>query len=434
MRRSAQVRDSAPSGVGVPRIRGVDAVREAVATIAARPARSILTMIGTVLGCAAVIAILGLTDTAKGQITATFNELAATTVTVEDVQKARLLEAGQPVAANQGLYSFPVDTGARLRVLNGVVDAGVYFTTGGSDPATGEQRTIATRPRVDGVPAGAGSMLAVWGIEGGTLKAAEAEVSSGVVFDDFHTTTGQPVAVLGSAAAASLGIPSVLTSPTVFIGNDAYTVIGVLADPGSLPELDNAVMIPAPVAVERYGAPGQAAKALVRTDLGAAALIARQAPYALDYAHPEYFTTTAPPDWSMVSDPVQTSMSGLLLGLAGIALVIGSVAIANTTLVAVMERTGEIGLRQALGAKPAHILFQFLLESVILGAIGGLLGSALGTITVLAGSVIQQWTPVLDPWLLLLSPALGITTGVIAGLYPARQASKIPPATALQRM
>ncbi len=390
-------------------------------------------MFGTVLGCAAVIAILGLTDTARGQITSTFNELEATTVTVTDAQFDKAMQTG--TAADSGVYSFPDDTGIRLRNLNGVADAGVYFATAiGADPVTGQPRTIAKRPNIDQKASGTGAALVAWAVEGGTLTAANTQLASGVLFDDFHTLTGQPVAVLGPAAAENLGIPSVLTNPTVFIGNDAYAVIGILSDTGTLPELDNAVMIPAPVAIDRYGRPEQAAKALIRTDLGAAPLIARQAPFALDHAHPEHFSTIAPPNWSVVSDPVQTSMGGLLLALAAIALVIGCVAIANTTLVAVMERTGEIGLRQALGAKPTHILSQFLIESVVLGGLGGLLGSAVGVAAVLIGSIAQQWTPVLDPLLLLLSPALGIATGVIAGLYPSWRASRIPPASALQRM
>ncbi len=420
--------------LGASRIRVIDAVREAVSTVAARPARSILTMVGTVLGCAAVIAILGLTDTARGQISATFSELEATIVTVDDAQSEQARQRG--LAEGEGVYSFPADTGRRLRQLNGVVDAGVYFATALGDPETGQTLAIGKRPQVDasGQGGGSGSTLAAWGLEGGTLAAAGAQLGSGVLFDDFHVRTDQPVAVLGPAAAENLGIPSVVTNPTVFIGNDAYAVVGVLSNTGSLPELDNAVMVPAPLAVSRYGPPGRPAKALVRTELGAAPLLARQAPHALDHAHPEHFSTIAPPDWSVVSDPVQTSMSGLLLALAAIALVIGCVAIANTTLVAVMERTGEIGLRQALGAKPTHILSLFLVESVILGGLGGLLGSALGVGTVLVGSLAQEWTPVLDPGLLLLSPALGIATGVVAGLYPAWRASRIPPAAALQRM
>lgn len=430
---TARLSSSPPGDAGVSRIRAADATREAVATIAVAPGRSLLTMIGTVLGSAAVIAILGLTSTAQGQITAQFNALAVTTVTVADAAAQNAPPAES--STDQRPYSFPSDTGPRLGRLNGVADAGVYFETAiQPDPLTGQKRTIAKQPTVDGIAADAGTSLAAWGVEGGTLRAAGAQVASGVIFDDFHTLTAQPVALLGPAAAANLGIPSVETGSTVFLGNDAYTVIGVLSDTGSLPELDNAVMIPASLAVRRYGHPDQPATALIRTRLGAAFLIARQAPYVLNAAHPENFHATAPPDWSMVTDPVNGSLNGLLLALAAIALIIGTVAIANTTLVAVMERTGEIGLRQALGAKPAHVLSQFLIEATILGGLGGLLGSTLGVTAILVGSMIEQWTPVLDPRMLLVSPALGVVTGVIAGLYPSWRASRIQPASALQRL
>lgn len=419
--------------VGPSKTRTVDAVREAIATIAARPGRSMLTMIGTVLGAAAVIAILGLTATAQGQITTQFNTLAATTVTVTDAQAQNATQAG--ASTGKGPYSFPNNTGPRLERLNGVVAAGVYFETATQpDPVTGQQPTISKQPEVDGTTDGTSTALTVWGVEGGTLQAAGVSLASGVLFNNFNVLTSQPVAILGATAASNLGISSVTTDPTVFVGNNAYSVIGILSSTGSLPELDNAVMIPAPLAIARYGSPDQPAQAIVRTKLGAAYLIARQAPYALNAAHPEYFSVVAPPNWSLITDPVDHSLNGLLLALAAIALVIGTVAIANTTLVAVMERTGEIGLRQALGAKPTHILAQFLLESMILGGLGGLIGSTLGVAAILIGAEVEQWTPVMDPRLLLLSPALGIATGIIAGIYPSWRASRIPPAAALQRL
>jgi putative ABC transport system permease protein len=401
--------------------------RESVASIAARPARSMLTMTGTILGCAAFIAIIGLTATASGQITSKFNELEATTLTVRDVLAEEDFEQ---------TFNFPDRAGPQLRALNGVVDAGLYFKPGNTfEMETGGPRTIAVRPQADGIDPNSGAGLALYGAEPGTLAAARVDLASGRGLDEFHIETSQPVAVLGFAAAGNLGIASVATRPTVFIGNDPYQVIGILGEGGAIPELGSAVMIPAPLALERYGPPdlSQPARVLVRTELGAAGLIAVQAPLALRPDHPEYLGVAAPPDWSMVTDDVNTSMNALLLVLAGIALIIGTVAIANTTLVAVMERTGEIGLRQALGAKPVHVLAQFLVESVVLGAIGGLVGSAVGIASVVAGAIARQWTPVLDPRLSLTAPAIGIVVGVLAGLYPSWRASRIPPATALQR-
>jgi putative ABC transport system permease protein len=378
-----------------------------------------LTMTGTILGCAAFLAIIGLTSTASGQITAKFNELEATTVTVTDT--------AVDADGNAGVYNLPDRTGPLLAELNGVVAAGVYAQAR-------DYPSIGIRPEVE-LDAPSGAELRVYGGEPGTFAAAQSVFASGHAMDQFHVDERQPVAVLGFAAAARLGIASVVTQPTVFIGNHPYQVVGVLEQGGALPELGNAVIIPITLMIDRYGLPypDNPAQVLVRTDLGAAALIARQAAYQLCPADPGRVVVIAPPDWSMVTDDVDTSVNALLLGLAGIALIIGCVAIANTTLVAVMERTGEIGLRQALGAKPSHVLAQFLVESVLLGAIGGLLGSAVGIGAVLGGSLIQSWTPVLDPRLPLAAPAVGVVAGALAGLYPAWRASRIPPAAALQR-
>ncbi|MDR3361171.1 MAG: ABC transporter permease [Bifidobacteriaceae bacterium] len=377
-------------------------------------------MTGTVLGCAALIAIIGLTTTAAGQITSRFNALEATAITLADTATE---ESGLPG------YCFPEQVGSKLRELNGVVDGGVYAEVVLDELAP----SFSIRPEIDGGPAG-GVRLRVVGAEPGTLAAAGAEWASGNGMDEFHVATSQPVAVLGPAAAARLGITSVATLPTVFVGNNAYAVVGVLSDTGALPDLGSAVIIPITTMLSQYGPPAaeKPAHALARTDLGAAVLVANQAPYKLRPDDPEALTAFSPPNWSAVTDGVGASVSGLLLALAGIAVVIGCVAIANTTLVAVMERTGEIGLRQALGASPTQIMAQFMAESVLLGGIGGLIGNALGTATVLVGSLIQSWTPVMDPRLGLAAPAIGVAAGVLAGLYPSWRASRIAPVAALQ--
>lgn len=170
----------------------------------------------------------------------------------------------------------------------------------------------------------------------------------------------------------------------------------------------------------------------MRTDLGAAQLITVQAPPQLRPDAAQTLGAAAPPDWSSVTEGVTTSFNALLLALAAIARVIGCVGIANTTLVAVMERTGEIGLRQALGATPTHIRIQFLAESTAIGAIGGLIGNAIGILTVILVSVSREWTPVIDPTLTVLAPIAGVVTGAVAGLYPAWRASHTQPVQALQ--
>jgi putative ABC transport system permease protein len=130
---------------------------------------------------------------------------------------------------------------------------------------------------------------------------------------------------------------------------------------------------------------------------------------------------------------VGSDVSALFLAFAILAGVVGGLGIANVTLLSVMERTGEIGLRRALGARKRQIAGQFLTESGITGLIGGLVGAAGGILAVLVVSVIRSWTPVLDGTLALLAPLLGALIGLFAGAYPALKAAGIEPITALRQ-
>ena len=118
-------------------------------------------------------------------------------------------------------------------------------------------------------------------------------------------------------------------------------------------------------------------------------------------------------------DEVQSDVNVMFLLLGGLSLVVGAIGIANITLVSVMERTGEIGLRRAIGATRGHIAAQFLFESASMGIIGGILGASLGVIIVVAVSAYQVWTPVLDPAAPFLAPLIGGAIGLLSGIYPA---------------
>ncbi|GGO94520.1 hypothetical protein GCM10012280_49620 [Wenjunlia tyrosinilytica] len=134
---------------------------------------------------------------------------------------------------------------------------------------------------------------------------------------------------------------------------------------------------------------------LVSTRLGAARQIADEAALALRPEHPEYFSAIPPPDPKALRSDVGGDLSQLFLLLALVCLFIGAVGIANTTLVSVMERTAEIELGRALGARGLHITVQFLAESTLLGLLGGLVGTSLGMVGVVVVCAVQKWTPVL---------------------------------------
>ncbi|MFI9065639.1 ABC transporter permease [Streptomyces sp. NPDC053429] len=397
-----------------------DMLAEALAGVLQRPARSALTALGTVLGVGAFIAVLGLTGTAASQIDSRFSELTATEVTVRDTGGR---DAGRVPLA------FPTDADERITALNGVSAAGVFWNVrlrGDQDITTsflgrtGSGRST-VRPQVIAASRGA-------------LQAAGPHLAEGRTFDTFHERESQQVAVIGSAVAARLGITGVQNNPAIFIGSTPFTVIGILGDVDRKPDLLMSVTVPRSTAEHIWGPPADdRASMLISTRLGAAGQVAGEVGLALRPDHPEYFKALAPPDPKTLRSGVGGDLSSLFLLLAAVCLVIGAVGIANTTLVAVMERTGEIGLRRALGARGRHITLQFLAESTALGLIGGLIGTSIGTAAVVGVSAARQWTPVLDFTTLATAPVLGLATGLLAGLYPAWRASRIPPAEALRR-
>ncbi|MFJ3643641.1 ABC transporter permease [Streptomyces sp. NPDC090108] len=392
-----------------------DLLAEATAGILQRPARSALTALGTVLGVGTFVAILGLTATTSSQIDARFDALTATEVTVEETVDDPDQLTGP---------AFPEDADARMRRVNGVEAAGVYWTV--RDDRAGSVRSAPV-----GDNAG-GERIPVVAASPGVLEAAVPTLAEGRLYDRRMARTGR-VAVIGAGTASRLGITTLETHPALFIGEESFTVVGIVDDVKRKADLLLSVVVPSTTAEQIWGAPGPTESGmLIATDLGAAQQVATEAPTALRPDHPEYFKAVPPPDPRTLRSTVGSDLSQLFLLLAGICLIIGAVGIANTTLVAVLERTGEIGLRRALGARARHITVQFLAESGALGALGGLVGTSLGTVTVVAVALARDWTPVVHPATVAAAPLIGLVTGVLAGLYPAWRASRIQPVEALR--
>lgn len=133
--------------------------------------------------------------------------------------------------------------------------------------------------------------------------------------------------------------------------------------------------------------------------------------------------------WRFLADP---EVTGLYQALAWLALVVGTLATANASLVSVIERRSEIGLRRSLGAKRAHIIRQITTEAAVTGTIAALVGAATAVYAVSFIAYLRGWTIVIDPRLAISAPIIGLTTGAVAGLYPALRAAATPPAVTLK--
>lgn len=406
-----------PRGARSDRFRLRDLVAEAAHGIGARPGRLVLTIVGTVLGIASLVVTIGLAQTAAGQISRQFDAVAATQAVVEPA-KART-QGGE-----QAIGHIPWDVEDRITRIAGVTAAGAIATV------DVQGATITALPVKDPSAASVAPPL-VLATTPGLLDAVRGKVVTGRYFDAWHDTHADRVVVLGARAATRLGVSRVDSQPSIFIGTQAYTVIGIIDGVQRRSDLLDAVILPVGTARADFALAGlEQAQATIA--VGAGPVIAEQAPIALDPNNPENITVQVPPPPSAVKANVQADVNAIFLALGAVALLVGGLGIANVTLLSVRERIGEIGLRRALGATKATIGTQFLVESVVIGLLGGLIGAAIGVFVVVAVSLAKEWTPILDTWIVIAAALLGGVIGLGAGTYPALKAAGIEPITALR--
>jgi predicted lysophospholipase L1 biosynthesis ABC-type transport system permease subunit len=256
-------------------------------------------------------------------------------------------------------------------------------------------------------------------------------LSSGRFPDAGHSDRAERVVVMGANAASRLNISNLDQQPAIFIGDRQYQVVGLLSGVERQASLLGSIVIPEGTAQQEFGltAPGSVQ---VETKVGAVEVVVRQAPVALSPTNPSQLRVAAPPDPKKLRGGVQNDLNALFLLLGGVSLLVGALGIANVTLVSVLERVGEIGLRRALGAARRHIAAQFLIESTVMGLLGGVIGASFGTLVVVAVSASRTWTPVLQPWVPLAAPLVGGLIGLLSGTYPSLRAAAMEPVEALR--
>jgi putative ABC transport system permease protein len=416
-----------------------DAIGEACTAILAKPARALVTSLGTLLGVAWFVTALGLASTAGGQVTSAFAHRLPTHVWISP-KRASPAPAAVP---------YPADVQKRLRALHGVIAAGVFWplrlgrplvvsalpqpATGGSAGAAGAAGggTASNRRR------GAARKAPVFAASPGFLAAAAAHLSSGRLFDAWDQAHHAQVCLAGTVAARALGISDLGRQRTVYIDDVSCVLIGIVSRVSAQQSLLRAVVLPSATAIARWGPPDERAGAmpavLIRTSPGAAGVVARQAPFVISQARPDQFLVRVPRGPGQLRDQVISTLTSLFYALGWVSLAIGTLSIASVTWLSVRERSAEFGLRRAVGARRRHILAHVVCESAILGLIGGLAGASLGVAMIILLARARGWVPVVAPLAVLPAPLGGAAAGMLAGIVPAMFAARIQPAETLSR-
>lgn len=398
-------RDPRPKPAGVILSSVIDPIREAWATLGQRPGRTLLTATASALGVGVLVLTLGLTDTLSRQVSAEFDALRATEVVV------------RPTIGGPNLDGIAEQ---RVRQINGVLKAGVIVRRG---PAALQKATVQTgNPLV--------SVEVVAATPNG-LEALGLTLVSGRAFDAFHNTQAPKVAILGPGLARRLGMQAVDGTASMLINDEPHLILGIAGEVTRRPALAGFVIVPLTDA-PRTPSESDLEELLIEVMPGAASVVAQQVAYAVSPRAPEFLEVRSPPDPTAFRQGIEASLRTSLVALGVTILIIGLLGIANSSFVSVLERTSEIGLRRAIGAGPGHIRLQVLTESGLTGGIGGVIGSCLAIVTLVLLSAANGWTPTISSTVPLLGPVAGTFAGCLAGLVPARRATRVQPAQALR--
>ncbi|WP_433351955.1 ABC transporter permease [Microtetraspora malaysiensis] len=244
-------------------------------------------------------------------------------------------------------------------------------------------------------------------------------------------TARYPTVVLGHTAAARLGVTRPSPDTQVLVGDTYHTVVGIL-DPVELaPELDTAVLVGGETARLRLGFDGRPTTIYVRSRDDAVVRVRDLLAATANPEHPSEVKVSRPSDALAAKQAADQAFTGLLLGLGAVALLVGGVGVANTMVISVLERRGEIGLRRALGATRGQIRGQFLVEAVVLSALGGLAGAVLGCLVTAGYALSQGWQTAIPLSAVAAGVGATVVIGALAGLWPAVRAARLAPTQAL---
>jgi putative ABC transport system permease protein len=387
------------------RLRVADLIRVGSVGLRTRRMRAGLSAAGIAIGIAAMVAVLGISESSRSDLLSQLDQLGTNLLTVGPGQTFRGEDAELPLEA-EGMVAriAPVQTVSAVAAVDGSVF------------------------RTDRIPATQTGGLAIYAARPNLAETLGATMATGRFLN--AATSNYPVVVLGWKAAETLGVDHVGTQ--VHLAGRWFTVVGIL-DPVTLqPNLDRAALVGWDAAESQLGFDGHATQVFLRADTTYIEDVRNVLASTANPESPDEVDVSRPSDALEARAAAQVAFTSLLLGLGAVALLVGGVGIANIMVISVLERRAEIGLRRALGATRAQVRTQFLAEALLLAVLGGVGGVVLGAGVTAVYAATRDWTVAIPPATLAGGVIAALVIGAVAGVYPATRAARLAPAEALR--
>jgi putative ABC transport system permease protein len=392
------------------------------ASILKNKMRTLLTMLGIVIGVGAVIVMVAVGQGARSQIEASINGLGTNLILV------------LPGSTQQGGVSTGAQTFNRLTVEDAEKLKREGTTFAAVSPLITTRRVVIT-------PNG-NWRTTINGVSTDYFTIRDWQVTSGDIFADGDVRAARKIALLGKTVADNLFNGVDPTGSQIQIGSVPFTVGGVLAPKGQNAEgqdQDDVILVPYTTAQNRLSGWVRLSQILVSTlspgDIPAAqqeiTAIMREA-HKLGGDTPDDFTVRNQTEIAAAATSTTSVMSGLLAAIASVSLVVGGIGIMNIMLVSVTERTREIGIRRAIGARGSDVLTQFLVESIVMSLLGGVIGLLVGYGGAILLGHLTGWNTVVPVSAVFIAVGFSAAVGVFFGYYPARKAAALNPIQALR--
>jgi putative ABC transport system permease protein len=384
-----------------------DLARIASVGIRTRRVRAALSALGIAIGVAAIVAVLGLSSSSQAGLLAEIDKLGTNLLTVTNGQTLFGQTAELPLAA-PGMI-------ARIGPVQQVQYTG---------------STSAEVYRSPLIPSVNTNALAVQAASLGLPRTVGATLAAGTFLN--AATAREPVAVLGAAAAARLGIDRLYPGERIWLGGMWFYLAGILDSAALAPEIDSSVLVGFPAAERYLDFDGHPTTIYVRSVTSQTAAVYGVLAATADPEAPSDVQVSQPSAALTARAETQGALNSLFLGLGAVSLLVGAVGVANIMLIGVLERRSEIGLRRSLGATKANIRTQFLAEAILLALAGGAVGVTAGVVSTAVYAATKHWQIAIPVTAWAGGLGAAVVIGAIAGLLPALRAARLSPTEALR--